>query len=36
MLRIHLFGIFIIKTPQTLTARVPFGLLIVKILTNVL
>jgi len=36
MLRIHLFNIFTIKTPRALAALTPSGLLIVKILTNVL
>ena len=36
MLRIHMFSIFNIKTPRTLVARAPLGLLIVKTLTNAL
>ena len=36
MLRIHLFSIFSIKTPQDLAVLLPLGLLIVKTLTNVL
>ena len=35
MLRIHLFSIFTIKTPRTLAAPAPLGLLIVNTLTNV-
>ena len=36
MLRVHLFRIFMIKTPPSLAALSPIGLLIVKTLTNVL
>ena len=36
MLRIHMFSIFTIKTPQPLAALAPLGLLTVKTLTNVL
>ena len=36
MLRIHLFSIFIIKTPRALAAFAPLGLVIMKTLTNVL
>ena len=36
MLRVHSFSIFIIKTPQALTALAPLGLVIMKTLTNVL
>jgi len=36
MLRVHLFSVFIIKTPRDLAAFRPLGLLIVKTLTNVL
>ena len=36
MLRIHLFSIVTIKMPQALAALVSLGLLIVKIMTNVL
>jgi len=36
MLRIHLFSIFVIKTPRAIAALASFGLLIVKILTNIL
>jgi len=36
MLGIHLISIFTNKTPWTLVAFVPVGLLIVKTLTNVL
>ena len=36
MLKIHLFGIFTIKTPRVLAALPPLGLLIVKTLANVL
>ena len=34
MLRIHLFSIFIIKTPWALAALAPFGLLIMKTMKN--
>ena len=36
MLRVHSFSIFIIKTPQALTALAPLGLVIINTLTNVL
>ena len=36
MLRIHLFSIFTINSPQALVALAPLGLLIVKTLTSVL
>jgi len=36
MLIIHMNSIFNIKTPRTLVARAPLGLLIVKTLTNAL
>jgi len=36
ILRMHLFSIFTIKTPQALAALGPSGLLILETLTNVL
>jgi len=36
MLRIHVFSVVTIKTPQALAALVPLGFLIVKTLTDIL
>jgi len=36
MLGIHLFSIFLTRTPRALAALAPLGLLIVKTLTKVL